>query len=41
MKELAVAPLFDGRLQLWAIDDQGGVLSSRKVDIDSNADWTD
>lgn len=41
MKELAVAPLSDGRLQLWTIDGVGGVLSSRKVAVDSNADWTD
>ena len=41
MKELAVAPSSDGRLQLWVIDDSGGVLSARKAAVDSNADWTD
>lgn len=41
MKELAVAPLSDGRLQVWAIDEAGGVLSSRKVAVDANTDWTD
>ena len=41
MEEVVVAPLSDGRLQLWAIDGLGGVFSSRKVDVGSEADWTD
>ena len=41
MKEIAVAPLSDGRLQIWAIGAQGGILSSRKVNAGANADWTD
>ena len=41
MKEIAVAPLSDGRLQVWAIDAQGGILSSRKVNSGANAGWTD
>ena len=36
---MAVAPLPDGRLQLWAVDGAGGVFTTWKADPDPNADW--
>jgi hypothetical protein len=37
---LAVAPLSDGRLQLWATDDSGNLRSCWKTTTDSNSPWT-
>ena len=39
-RQVAVAPLSDGRLELWVIDGAGGLFSSWKVDTDPNANWT-
>ena len=36
----AVAPLPDGRLELWAADGQGGLFTTWKVDTDPNANWS-
>jgi hypothetical protein len=41
MKDIALAPLGDRRLQIWAVDDDGALLSSRKVNVGADADWTD
>src|SRR5438034_1118427 len=37
---LAVAPLSDGRLEVWVTDGQGGLFSTWKVDTDPNAAWS-
>src|SRR5712691_5710594 len=37
--QVAVAPLSDGRLQLWAVDAQGGLLTTWKTTTDPNAGW--
>ena len=36
---VAVAPLPDGRLELWAATAQGGLFSTWKLTTDPNADW--
>jgi hypothetical protein len=36
---LAVAPLSDGRLELWVADPQGGLFTTWKVDADPNGNW--
>jgi hypothetical protein len=41
MKDFALAPLADRRLQTWVVDDAGVLLTSRKVSADADADWTD
>ena len=38
--DLCVAPLPDGRLELWAADGQGGLFTTWKVDTDPNANWS-
>jgi hypothetical protein len=38
---LAIAPLPDGRLQLFAIDDSANIWSAWKTSIDPNSGWTD
>jgi len=38
--QIAVAPLSDGRLQLWATDNAGGVSSTWKSSTDPNSSWT-
>jgi hypothetical protein len=39
-RAVAVGPLSDGRLELWATDAYGSLLSSWKVTTDPNAGWT-
>src|SRR5262249_48867603 len=39
-RQVAVAPLPDGRLQLWVVDGAGGFWSTWKTTTDPNADWT-
>lgn len=38
-QQVAAARLSDGRLQLWAIDGDGGLYSTRKSSSDPNARW--
>ena len=38
-RQVAVAPLPDGRLQLWAVDGTGGLFTTWKVDTNPNAAW--
>jgi hypothetical protein len=40
MKRLAVAPLSDGRLELWARTDQGQLLTTWKTVVNPDATWT-
>jgi peptidyl-Lys metalloendopeptidase len=40
VKQLVAAPLSDGRLQLWAIAENGSVWSCWKSTTDSSATWT-
>jgi hypothetical protein len=37
---VAVAPLLDGRLQIWVIDENGNLWSRWKIDTSSTSDWT-
>jgi hypothetical protein len=39
-RQVAVAPLSDGRLQLWVVDANGGLWSSWKHTTDPNSGWT-
>jgi hypothetical protein len=39
VRQVAVAPLPDGRLELWAVTQSGGILSSWKETPDPNANW--
>ena len=39
-RELAVAPLSDGRLQLWAVAGNGGLYSTWQTTTDPNSAWT-
>src|SRR5205823_6385599 len=39
-RQLAVAPLPDGRLELWVSDGAGGLWSTWKTTTDPNATWT-
>ena len=39
-RQLAVAPLSDGRLELWVSDGAGGLWSTWKTTTDPNATWT-
>ena len=39
VQQVAVAPLSDGRLELWAVDSQGRLFTTWKVTTDPNADW--
>ena len=38
-QQVAVAPLSDGRLELWAVDGNGGLQTTWKVDVDPNGNW--
>ena len=38
--QIAVAPLLDRRLQIWAIDENGNLWSRWKKDTSSTSDWT-
>jgi hypothetical protein len=38
-RQIAVAPLPDGRLHFWVTDAQGGLFTTWKVDTDPNANW--
>jgi hypothetical protein len=38
-RQVAVAPLPDGRLEAWAVTVSGGLFSTWKVSTDPNADW--
>jgi hypothetical protein len=38
--QVAVAPLPDGRLELWATDGSGGLLTTWKLTTNPNAGWT-
>lgn len=38
-RHLAVAPLSDGRLELWVSDESGGLFSTWKVDGNPNGNW--
>lgn len=40
MAGMTAAPLSDGRLQVWVVDQGGNLLSRWKLTIDPNADWT-
>jgi hypothetical protein len=40
VKDVAVAPLADGRLELWAADGDGSLLSTHKATTRPNAGWT-
>jgi hypothetical protein len=40
VRDVAVAPLSDGRLELWASDGNGGLWTTWKVDTDPNANWS-
>jgi hypothetical protein len=37
--QVAVAPLSDGRLQLWAVDSQGGLSTTWKTTTNPDANW--
>jgi hypothetical protein len=39
VRQVEVAPLPDGRLQLWAVDDAGQLFRTQKVDNNPNAHW--
>jgi hypothetical protein len=39
MAGMAAAPLSDGRLQVWVVDQEGNLRSRWKLTIDPNANW--
>jgi hypothetical protein len=39
-RQVAVAPLSDGRLELWATNAAGGLFTKWKTTTDPNATWT-
>lgn len=39
VRQVAMAPLPDGRIESWAVTTNGGVFSTWKTSVDSNADW--
>jgi len=41
MNHLAVAPLSDGRLELWVRSDQGQLLTTWKATTNADASWRD
>ncbi len=41
VREVAMAPLPDGRLEAWVVTNKGGLYSTWKISTDPNADWAE